>query len=180
MVICTTLVLRRWSLVAKGNCHYYVPRVSCTYCERHRFFRPTWNLEFQSWSLTLRGQRLLNFIFNHNLGDLVWIKFRINHPLLMTHFLGMWLMHMFHFLKCEQQGRFLPSATSMCQEFCPQGVYTRLGRHLRADSPPRDGHCSKRYASYWTAFLFFISIFQEKSGIKAVNLVAINQDKTVS
>ena len=30
------------------------------------------------------------------------------------------------------------------------GANTRLGRH----PPPRDGHCSGRYASYWNAFLF--------------------------
>ena len=45
-----------------------------------------------------------------------------------------------------------------------QGVYT-LGRHPPArhsrarhppvKSPPGDGHCSKWYASYWNAFLFW-------------------------
>ena len=28
-----------------------------------------------------------------------------------------------------------------------------LGRHHQVDTPRRDGHCSRRYASYWNAFL---------------------------
>ena len=36
-------------------------------------------------------------------------------------------------------------------------VYTTLGRHLpRQTHPPRDGHCSGRYTSYWNAFLLSI------------------------
>ena len=34
----------------------------------------------------------------------------------------------------------------------------------RADTlPPRDGHCSGRYASYWNAFLFFVNSFTIRS-----------------
>ena len=34
---------------------------------------------------------------------------------------------------------------------CPPGQTAPPGRH---PPPPRDGHCSGRYASYWNAFLF--------------------------
>ena len=35
----------------------------------------------------------------------------------------------------------------------PRGQTSLLGRH-----PPPDGHCSKRYASYWNAFLFSLDL----------------------
>ena len=42
--------------------------------------------------------------------------------------------------------------TSVCQEFCPWG---RVCLRACWDTPPADGYCSERYASYWNAYLFF-------------------------
>ena len=71
---------------------------------------------------------------------------------------------------------FLPSANQVverlcfytCLSFCPRGrgvsapvhagIYTLPGQTPPwADPPPHpaDGHCCRRYASYWNAFLFF-------------------------
>ena len=36
----------------------------------------------------------------------------------------------------------------------PPGQTSPLGIHPPWVDPPRDGHCSGRYASYWNAFLF--------------------------
>ena len=54
--------------------------------------------------------------------------------------------------------------TSVCQEFC-RGGRGGLGKCTShpldqynpswADTPSRDGNCSRWYASYWNAFLFF-------------------------
>ena len=50
--------------------------------------------------------------------------------------------------------------TSVCH-FVHRGMSGRTppGRHPRADTlPPADGYCSGRYASYWNAFLFLLSL----------------------
>ena len=42
---------------------------------------------------------------------------------------------------------------------------TPLGRHPlgRHPNPPSDGHCSRRYASYWNAFLFYQQLLLQYS-----------------
>ena len=75
--------------------------------------------------------------------------------------------------------------TSVSQEFCPHGgrctppgadrqtpspwADTSLGRHPnpRQTIPPppkSDGHCSRRYTSYWNAFLFMTYFYRAGGG----------------
>ena len=37
----------------------------------------------------------------------------------------------------------------------PLGAHPQSRHPPGADTPPRDGHCCRRHASYWNAFLFF-------------------------
>ena len=63
--------------------------------------------------------------------------------------------------------------TSVCQQFCPRegsvhplGRHPSLGRHPLGTSlpPPSDSHCSRRYKSYWNAFLLEIKLFEGAAG----------------
>ena len=76
--------------------------------------------------------------------------------------------------------------TSKCQEFCPQGGCTPPGRQTppghtppRAGHPPsRNGYCSRRYASYWNAFLLSrnsVTPFQAKLYYKTVNYFIVSK-----
>ena len=53
--------------------------------------------------------------------------------------------------------------TPVCQSFCLQRgvcpVHARIHPpSLGRQPPPTDGHCRRRYASYWNAFLLSISL----------------------
>ena len=52
----------------------------------------------------------------------------------------------------------------------PFWKHTPLEAHPTTPSPPPgDGHCSRRYASYWNAFLFYIVIVQSEKMFKNDN-----------
>ena len=55
----------------------------------------------------------------------------------------------------------------------PSGQTSPLGRHTsRQTLPPRYGHCSRRYASYWNAFLFHIRSLSSRENGYARNIFA--------
>ena len=68
----------------------------------------------------------------------------------------------------------LPRKTPLRQT-PPPARQTPLGRHLRADTPLRDGYCSGRYASYWNAFLLTIRMFRELEEEEALERARLAQ-----
>ena len=65
-----------------------------------------------------------------------------------------------HFYRPQTKLRKCNVFTSVCQEFCPRegwGVHPPWADPPR-QTPPSDGHCSGRYASYWNAFLLSVSV----------------------
>ena len=52
------------------------------------------------------------------------------------------------------------------------------GRHLSPGLPPRNGHCSGRYASYWNAFLF-TEILSERAETFYLLYMIINRKSLV-
>ena len=71
--------------------------------------------------------------------------------------------------------------TPVCHSFRGGGGYLAdttlwadipLGRNPQADTPPRCGHCSGRYASYWNAFWFHIRSLSSRDNGYARNIFA--------
>ena len=61
--------------------------------------------------------------------------------------------------------RYTPSAQAgtPCRQVHPPGRHTPRQVHPRRQlHPHHDGHCSRRYASYWNAYLYFIILFDKK------------------